>query len=97
VLRGPGRQAGPDAGFGSGVAQGARAAGVPRDDGGTEAVRGRRHSIVLRRMSRLKVGVIGAGAWGRNHVRTLATLTGAELVCVCDANEKTREKLSKQY
>jgi predicted dehydrogenase len=48
-------------------------------------------------MSRLKVGVIGAGAWGRNHVRTLATMAGAELVCVCDASDKTREKLAKQY
>ena len=48
-------------------------------------------------MSRLRVGVVGAGAWGRNHVRTLATLPGAELAGVCDAAEKTREKLARQY
>lgn len=30
-------------------------------------------------MSRLKVGVIGAGAWGKNHVRTLAALAETEL------------------
>lgn len=48
-------------------------------------------------MSRLKVGVIGAGAWGRNHVRTLASLAGAELAGVCDASAATREKLSRQY
>jgi predicted dehydrogenase len=48
-------------------------------------------------MSRLKVGVIGAGSWGRNHVRTLATMAGAELAAVCDASAGTREKLAKQY
>ncbi len=30
------------------------------------------------------VGVIGAGRWGRNHVRDLARLPGAELRWVCD-------------
>jgi predicted dehydrogenase len=48
-------------------------------------------------VSALKVGVIGAGAWGRNHVRTLASLPGAQLVAVCDAAAKTREKLGSQY
>jgi predicted dehydrogenase len=48
-------------------------------------------------MSALKIGVIGAGAWGRNHVRTLATLPGAELTAVCDASAGTREKLARQY
>ena len=48
-------------------------------------------------MSRLRVGVIGAGAWGKNHVRTVATLAEAELAGVCDADPKTREKLTRQY
>lgn len=48
-------------------------------------------------MSRLRVGVIGAGAWGKNHVRTVATLAEAELAGVCDADVKTREKLARQY
>jgi predicted dehydrogenase len=48
-------------------------------------------------MSRLKVGVIGAGAWGKNHVRTVATLAEAELAAVCDADGKTRERLGRQY
>ena len=48
-------------------------------------------------MSRLRVGVIGAGAWGKNHVRTVATLAEAELAAVCDADPKTRERLTRQY
>src|SRR5947207_15460331 len=43
------------------------------------------------------MGVIGAGAWGKNHVRTAATLPEAELVAVCDADPKTRERISRQY
>ena len=43
------------------------------------------------------MGVIGAGAWGKNHVRTVATLAEAELAGVCDADPKTREKLARQY
>ena len=48
-------------------------------------------------MSRLRVGVVGAGAWGKNHVRTVATLPDAELAAVCDADPKTRERLTRQY
>ena len=43
------------------------------------------------------MGVIGAGAWGKNHVRTVATLAEAELAAVCDADPKTRERLARQY
>src|SRR5207247_1644704 len=43
------------------------------------------------------MGVIGAGAWGKNHVRTAATLPEAELVAVCDADPKTRQLISRQY
>jgi predicted dehydrogenase len=48
-------------------------------------------------MSRLKIGVIGAGSWGRNHVRTLATMAGCELVAVCDTSAATREQLGRQF
>jgi len=48
-------------------------------------------------VSRLKIGVIGAGAWGKNHVRTVAGLADAELAGVCDASEPTRQRLARQY
>lgn len=48
-------------------------------------------------MSRLRVGVIGAGAWGQNHVRTLAGLAETELAGVCDLNPKVRERVARQH
>ena len=48
-------------------------------------------------MSRLKIGVVGAGAWGRNHVRTVAGLAEGELTAVCDTDPKIRERVSRQY
>lgn len=48
-------------------------------------------------MTRLRVGVVGVGAWGRNHVRTVAGLADAELAAVCDVDAGTRERTAKQY
>jgi predicted dehydrogenase len=48
-------------------------------------------------VTRLKIGVVGAGAWGRNHVRTVAGLPDAELAAVCDTDAKTRERVTRQY
>ncbi len=48
-------------------------------------------------MSRLRLGVIGAGTWGRNHVRTAAGLADAELAGVCDTRDGVRETLTRQY
>jgi predicted dehydrogenase len=48
-------------------------------------------------VNRLRIGVIGAGAWGKNHVRTVAGLADAELAGVCDASEPTRQRLARQY
>src|SRR5207245_9506462 len=35
----------------------------------------------------LRVAVVGAGEWGKNHVRMFAQLKGARLVMVCDLEE----------
>jgi len=48
-------------------------------------------------VSRLKLGVIGAGNWGKNHVRTVAGLADAELAAVCDTDPKTRARVERQY
>ena len=48
-------------------------------------------------MSRLRIGVIGAGAWGRNHLRTIATSADAELAAICDANADVRVQVARQY
>jgi len=48
-------------------------------------------------VSRLKIGVIGAGTWGRNHVRAVAGMAEAELIAVCDTDAKTRERIARQF
>jgi predicted dehydrogenase len=48
-------------------------------------------------VTRLRIGVIGAGAWGKNHVRSVAGLADAELAAVCDTSAGTRERLARQY
>ncbi len=45
----------------------------------------------------LRIGVIGAGEWGRNHVRTLAALPDIELTVVCDLDPARREAVNRQY
>ena len=41
--------------------------------------------------------MIGAGAWGKNHVRTLAALTETELAAVCDLDPAVREQVQRQH
>jgi len=48
-------------------------------------------------VSRLKIGVIGCGSWGRNHVRSVAALPEAELAAVCDTSETVRARIARQY
>lgn len=45
----------------------------------------------------LRVGVAGAGGWGRNLVRNFATVKGAELVAICDLSKKVREANARAY
>lgn len=48
-------------------------------------------------MKRIKVGVIGAGSWGKNHLRVFSELETAELVAVCDREEARAKSLSERY
>ena len=48
-------------------------------------------------MTNVRVAVIGAGNWGRNHVRTVASLPGVELAAVCDVDKKRIEAINRGY
>ena len=45
----------------------------------------------------LKVGLVGAGAWGRNLVRVFSQLREVELACCCDADPTRRKELAASY
>jgi predicted dehydrogenase len=47
--------------------------------------------------SPLRVGVVGAGAMGRNHVRNLAALPGVELVGVHDPRAEAAEAVAAEH
>jgi len=45
----------------------------------------------------IRVGVIGAGAWGAMHVRAYSQHPSAELVGICDLDSQRAEKLARQH
>ncbi|MFW6051102.1 MAG: Gfo/Idh/MocA family protein [Myxococcota bacterium] len=47
--------------------------------------------------SDLGVAVIGAGAWGKNHVRNFARMPGARLRHVCDADAEARRAVAAAH
>ena len=47
--------------------------------------------------ARVRIGCVGAGYWGKNLVRNVATAEGAELAAVCDADEKIQGRLRREY
>src|SRR5690242_3730346 len=56
----------------------------------------------LKRSDTLRVGVIGLGSMGRQHVRVYDELEGVELVAVADSNpdalqRATRRRLARGY
>jgi predicted dehydrogenase len=48
-------------------------------------------------METIPVGVIGAGNWGFNHVRTFGQLPGCKLAGVSDLSEKNLQKVQTQF
>lgn len=48
-------------------------------------------------MSGVRIAVIGAGNWGRNHVRTVASIATADLVAVCDESRERQREIADQY
>ena len=43
------------------------------------------------------LAVIGSGSWGRNHVRSLATMAGAELRWVCEKDEAAAQAVRANH
>jgi len=48
-------------------------------------------------MKRVAIGVIGTGFWGENQVRVLRQSRMADLVAVCDANERRAKEIGTKY
>lgn len=46
---------------------------------------------------RPRVGLVGAGQWGQNHLRNFANLAACELIAVCDRDPKVLDKVRKTY
>src|SRR5256886_11982623 len=48
-------------------------------------------------MKRVAVGVIGTGFWGENQVRVFRQSPMADLVAICDTNEKRAKEIGTKY
>jgi len=48
-------------------------------------------------MKKLRIAVIGAGFWGKNHARVLSQLDQTELVAVCDVEESRAKALGVEF
>jgi predicted dehydrogenase len=46
--------------------------------------------------STIRVGVIGFGQWGPNHVRNFSLMDGVEVTCICDSSE-VRQKAAQKF
>jgi UDP-N-acetylglucosamine 3-dehydrogenase len=44
-----------------------------------------------------KIAVVGAGFWGRNHLRILSELPEVELIAVCDLDRQKAEAAAEKY
>lgn len=44
-----------------------------------------------------KVGVIGVGGWGENHIKTYVDSPLTELVAVCDVNSERADRIAAEY
>jgi len=45
----------------------------------------------------MRVSILGAGGWGRNHVRTFCSLLGEGSVCVCDPDPARRKEMAAAH
>ncbi len=43
------------------------------------------------------IAVIGAGAWGKNHIRVFSGLPNVRLKYICDSDSAKRASMQKAY
>ena len=55
---------------------------------GEKTYRVAKRSTTMSTGRKLRVGVIGAGFWGKNHVRVFSELGNVELAAVCDISAR---------
>lgn len=48
-------------------------------------------------MSVIRAAVIGAGSFGRHHIRVISQLPGVQLVCIVDQNQDRAQALASEY
>jgi len=48
-------------------------------------------------MRKVRMAVVGAGFWGKNHVRVLSELPNAEIIAVCDIDKQRADAISEKY
>jgi UDP-N-acetylglucosamine 3-dehydrogenase len=48
-------------------------------------------------LERVNLAVIGAGFWGKNHVRVLSELNGCEVVAVCDVDLERAKRVATAF
>ncbi|WP_219838265.1 Gfo/Idh/MocA family protein [Paenibacillus sp. R14(2021)] len=48
-------------------------------------------------MKKIRIGIIGAGLIGRQHLENYAKLEGAEVVALCDTNQEQLRKTAEQF
>ncbi len=53
--------------------------------------------VVLFMGNKLRVGVIGTGAWGKNHARVYSELPNVELVGVCDLKKENANHIASTF
>ncbi len=53
------------------------------------------HGLAYSCMVKMKIGIIGVGGWGKNHVRALSELDA--LSCICDIDYERANTLAKKY
>jgi len=47
--------------------------------------------------ARLRVGVVGLGSWGLEHLRAWTSITGVEVVAVCDRDERLCRHVAERF